>query len=196
LLRFLAHRGLHYDLTTDLALARERAPSIEARRGVVLAGDERWLTPRLMERLRAYVRGGGKLLSLGTESLRRRVTLGRDALTAPSPPQPRNALGEATAPVESLLAPLVVTPPDELGLFQGTDGVVGLFTRFEQAERPAADARIVAAAGRDPDRPAFVAYRIRSGLYVRVGTSQWSRALVGRPEVGIVTRRLWAELSR
>jgi hypothetical protein len=195
LLQYLDRRKLPYDLTTDLALARERAPSIEARRGVVLAGDERWLTPRLLERLRVYVRDGGRLASFGTESLRRTVTLTPGALTRPSPPQPHNAFGEATRPVSSLVAPLVVTA-DTIGLFRGTDGVVGLFTRFEQAERPADAGQLVAAAGREADHPAFAAYRIGRGLYVRTGTSQWSRSLVGRPEVGLVTRRLWAELSR
>lgn len=196
LLEFLDRRKLRYDLTTDLALARERAPSIEARRGVVLPGDERWLTPRLLERLRDFARGGGTVASFGTDSLRRRVTLTPTALTKPSPAERRNAFGEETRPAESLLAPLVVTPPDLLGLFAGTDGVVGLFTRFEQAETQPDGARLVSAAGRDRAKPAFAAYRIGRGLYVRTGTPQWSRALVGRPEVAGVTRRLWARLER
>ena len=195
LLGFLDRRKLPYDLTTDLALARERAPSIEARRGVVLAGDERWLTPRLESRLRDYVRGGGKLVSFGTDSLRRRVTLTATALTRPTPPASFNAFGEDTKPERLLFAPLVVTS-DTLGLFVGTDRFIGLFTRFEQADRFSGDGRLVSAAGRDPKRPAFAAYRLGRGLFVRTGTPEWSRALVGRPEVATVTRRIWVELSR
>jgi hypothetical protein len=195
LLEFLDRRKLPYDLTTDLALARERAPSIEARRGVVLAGDERWLTPRLLGRLRDYVEGGGRVASLGTDSLRRRVTLAPGALRAPTPPGRETLFGEDTRPLESLVAPLVVTT-DRLGVFRGTDGVVGLFTRFEQAERPARGAELLTNAGREAPHPAFAAYRVGRGLFVRVGTPQWSPALVGRPEVGLVTRRLWAELAR
>jgi hypothetical protein len=51
-------------------------------------------------------------------------------------------------------------------------------------------------AGRDPEKPAFAAYRFGRGLFVRVGTPQWSRALRARPEVAAVMRRLWARLER
>ena len=198
LLTFALRRKLRYDIDTDVGLVREGggAPDPEVRTGVLLAGDARWLPAAAGRALRRYVERGGVVVSLGTDSLRREVTLGPRSLSSPSGPRPQTVFGEDTKPLESLLAPLVSTPPDELGLFAGTDGVVGLFTRFEQAERPAAGGELVANAGRDPAKPAFAAYRFGRGLFVRTGTPQWSRALRSRPEVAAVMRRLWTELER
>jgi hypothetical protein len=196
LLEFLQRRKLRYDIDTDVGLARAGgAPDVDARSGVLLAGDERWLPPLVARELRAYVERGGTLVSLGTDSLRRQAQLGRRSLSSPTQPAQTTLFGEDTRPLESLLAPLVATR-DELGLFAGTDKVVGLFTRFEQAERPAQGARLVVNAGRDPAKPAFAGYRFGKGLFIRVGTPQWSRALRSRPEVAGVMRRIWAQLER
>ena len=195
LLDFLQRRKLRYDVDTDLGVARQGGITSDARTGVVLAGDERWLPPALARNLREYVESGGRLLSLGTDSLRRAVTLRRTALARPTGPRATTIFGEDTRPLQSLLAPLVATQ-DGLGLFAGTDDVVGLFTRFEQAERPAQGGRLVVNAGRDPAKPAFAAYRFGRGLFIRVGTPQWSRALRSRPEAAGVMRRIWAQLER
>ena len=50
---------------------------------------------------------------------------------------------------------------DGLGLFEGLDSFVGDFTVFEQSQGLPSAARAIAAAGRDPSQPAFVAYRPR-----------------------------------
>jgi hypothetical protein len=89
-----------------------------------------------------------------------------------------------------------VVNADSLSLFAGTDGFVGLFERFEQSQGRVAGAHLLAAAGRDPRRPAFVAYRLGSGLVVRAGTPQWASALQSDTEVARVTRNLWSLLSR
>jgi microcystin degradation protein MlrC len=176
-------------------MVRQGGVDPEARSGIVLAGDERWLPAAAGRRLREYVERGGMVVSLGTDSLRREVDLDRDALADPTGPRRTTLFGEDTRPLESLQAPLVATQ-DELGLFSGTGSVVGLFTRFEQAERPAAGGRLVVNAGRDPAKPAFAAYRLGRGLFLRVGTPQWSRALRSRPEVAAVMRRIWTQLER
>jgi hypothetical protein len=195
LLAFLQRRRLRYDIDTDVGMVRQGGVDVKARSGVVLAGDERWLPAEAGRRLREYVEAGGTVVSLGTDSLRREVDLDRDALADPTEPRRTTLFGEDTRPLESLLAPLVATR-DELGLFAGTGGVAGLFTRFEQAERPAAGGRLVVIAGRDPEKPAFAAYRIGRGVFMRVGTPQWSRALRSRPEVAAVMRRIWTQLER
>lgn len=195
LFEFLQRRRLRYDIATDVGLARQGgAPDVDARTGVLLAGDERWVPPEMGRALRGYVERGGTVVSLGTDSLRRGVQLGRRELSSPTGLRPETIFGEDPESLESLLAPLVATR-DELGLFTGTDGVVGLFTRFEQAD-PAEGAELVVNAGRDPARPAFAAYRVGRGLFIRVGTPQWSRSLRSRPEVAGVMRRIWDRLER
>jgi hypothetical protein len=195
LLAFLQRRRLRYDIDTDVGLVRQGgAPDVEARTGVLLAGDERWLPAAAGRALRDYVERGGTVVSLGTDSLRREVRLGPRELAAPTGPREETIFGEDTEPADSLLAPLVSTR-DDLGLFTGTDGVVGLFTRFEQAE-PADGATLLVNAGRDPAKPAFAAYRVGRGLFIRVGTPQWSRALRSRPEVAGVMQRIWDRLER
>jgi N,N-dimethylformamidase beta subunit-like protein/flagellar hook capping protein FlgD len=195
LLRFLDANRLGYELTTDLALARGHGPGLDRRPGIVFAGSERWFTEALDAKLRAYVEAGGRVASFGTDAFRRTVSLTPTLLADPSPPQGTNALGEQTGPAASEAAPLVVNS-DRLSLFAGTDGFVGLFERFEQSQSRVAGARVVAAAGRDPRRPAFVAYRLGNGLVVRTGTPQWARALESDTEVARVTRNLWSLLSR
>ncbi len=195
LLEFIQRRKLRYDIDTDLGTFRpgELAPP-DVLSGVLLAGDERWLPARGLRALRDYVERGGTVVSLGTDSLRREVEVGERALERPTGPRPATVFGEDTKPLESLLAPLVATQ-DELGLFAGTDDVVGLFDRFEQAERPATGGRLLVNAGRDPAKPAFAAYRFGRGLFIRVGTPQWSRSLRSRPEVAAVMQRIWAQLE-
>jgi hypothetical protein len=196
LVSFLASNGLRYDLTTDIALAAGRGPGFGGYGGVVFAGSERWFTEGLDGRLRRYVEGGGRVASFGTDALRRTVTLTPTELAGPSPPQGTNVLGEETAPVSSAAAPLVVNPGDSLGLFSGTDGYVGLFTRFEQSRRRVGGTQVVASAGRDPAHPAFIAYKLGNGLVMRAGTPQWSRMLATDSEVAAVTKNLWSLLSR
>jgi hypothetical protein len=196
LLRFLASNHLPFDLTTDVALAAGRGSGFDGHHGVVFAGSERWFTEALDRRLRAYVERGGRVASFGTDAFRRTVALAASALADPSPPQEANVLGEQTAPAGSAAAPLVVNPGDTLGLFSGTDGFIGLFTRFEQSRRRVGGTQVVASAGRDPGHPAFVAYKLGNGLVVRTGTPQWSRMLATDTEVASVTRSLWSLLSR
>jgi hypothetical protein len=195
LLTFLDRRHLPYDLTTDLALALGQGPAIAGHRGVLFAGSELWLTDTLDSRLRSYVERGGRVASFGTDAFRRTVSVSATALTGPSPAQGTNVFGEATAAASSAAAPLV-RAQDSLGLFAGSDGFVGLFTRFEQERGLVGGARILTAAGRDRKHPAFVAYTLGKGTVVRVGTPQWAQALADDSEVQAITRSTWDLLSR
>lgn len=196
LLRFLDRQRPPYDLTTDLALARGRGPGVRGRPGVAFAGSERWLTEALDLRLRGYVEAGGRVASFGTDAFRRRVALDGGRLAEPSAPEVANVFGEKTSRVEIAAAPMVVFADRRLSLFAGTDGFIGLFSEFEQSGGLVPGARLLATAGRDAKRPAFVAYRLGRGLVVRVGAPGWSRALAGGAEVARVTRRIWTLLSR
>ena len=75
LLAWLDRRGHRYDITTDVALAAGRGPRLEDHQGVILPSDVRWLPRALQQRLRRYVRDGGRVATFGIDSLRRQVTL-------------------------------------------------------------------------------------------------------------------------
>ncbi|MEA2307951.1 MAG: hypothetical protein QOI65_237, partial [Thermoleophilaceae bacterium] len=124
LLRFLDGAGIPYELTTDLALARDRGPRLAGYPGVVLAGDEPWLTPGLAAELRGYVQAGGRVASFGAASLRRRASVTPTAVARPTPPARVNALGEVTRVTGTRPATLAASA-DGLSLFTGTNGVTG-----------------------------------------------------------------------
>ena len=193
LMRFLGRRD--YDLTTDLALARNSGPKLRSYQGLMFVGDERWLPPQLNRRLRAYVQGGGKVASFGTDAFRRRVNVTDQLLTDPSPPERTNVFSERTSPLRSEPAPLV-RERDTLKLFAGTDGLIGLFETFERSDALVGGARLETSAGRDPGKPVFVGYRLGQGIVVRVGVRGWAAALDDGEEEANVTRRIWALLSR
>jgi hypothetical protein len=195
LLRFLDRERLPYDLTTDLALARGHGPRLGGRSGVLFASDETWLTDKLDVALRDYVDAGGRIASFGTNSFRRRVSVGPTALSAPTLPERVNVFGEQTAPARIVPAPMVVNE-DRLGLFAHTDNFVGLFSRFEQSQGLVPGARVLTSAGRDAQHPAFVAYRLGKGLMIRTGTPDWASSIAGDIELTQVTRRIWTLLSR
>ncbi|GAC1325579.1 MAG: hypothetical protein NVSMB25_24200 [Thermoleophilaceae bacterium] len=195
LLRFADRRRLRYDLTTDEALARGLGPALRGHRGVIFAGSERWTPAALQADLRRYVASGGRVASFASDSFHRTVALDGGHLSAPGRRRAQDAFGERTAFAASLRAPLVASL-DQLGLFAGTNGAIGLFTSFEQSVAVPRGAALVAAAGRDPARPSLVAYRLGRGMVVRTGTSQWSAAIAGDRQVADVTAGLWSLLSR
>ncbi|MEA2398018.1 MAG: hypothetical protein QOK25_1574 [Thermoleophilaceae bacterium] len=195
LLRFLDGAGLRYDLTTDLALARGHVPPLTGRTGIALAGDEPWLTPGLAVELRAYVSAGGRVASFGWDSLRRHVGVTATSLLAPTPAARVNALGEATAPHQGPPATIAASV-DGLGLFAGTGGLVGPFTRFDESHGLPRGTTALTSAGRDAQHPALVGYRIGRGLVIRLGTPQWNGSLGTLSTAAEVTKRTWALLSR
>ena len=148
LLAFLDRANERYDLTTDLALLRGTGPGlVRNRAGVVLAGDTRWLPPTVEAALRGYVQRGGRLLSLGTDSLRRTVRLRGDRLTEPSPPASVDAFGTRLAPLAPERARLLAFPDDRIGLWKGADGLISGFDRVEQTRGLGAGTRLAAGAG-------------------------------------------------
>ena len=196
LLRFLSRERIPYEITTDIALAQGRGPQIAGHTGVLFAGDETWLTNKLDLALRSYVEGGGRVASFGTDAFRRGVGLAGTQLINPSAPERVNVFGEQTSELRSPPAPMQVNQ-DTLGLFAGiSGGLFGLFNQFEQSKQLVGGTQVLSAAGRDPQHPAFIAYRLGKGIVVRAGTSEWASSLAGDIELTDVTRRLWSLLSR
>jgi hypothetical protein len=199
LLGFLDRARLAYDLTTDLALARGEGPALGNAPGIAIGGSAIWLPRRLRERLLGEVEAEGKAVALfGGQSLRRSVALAGARLRDPSPPRPDDLFGERTRPERvDPPAPLAVER-DRLDLFAGVDGLFGEFDLIERSVSLPEGARLLSAAGREPDAPAFVGYRLGDGTVVRTGTPQWTRQLDERAldiEVPRVTRRIWGLLD-
>jgi flagellar hook capping protein FlgD/N,N-dimethylformamidase beta subunit-like protein len=196
---FLTRIRANYDLTTDVALAGGMTPGIAGHNGVLLAGSERWLTPKLNLQLRRFVAGGGTVVSFGQDALRRGVDLQHGTLVNPTRRQRSDVFGERTTPFASPQAPLVLSQ-DKLGLFAGSDGFIGSFTQFERSNALDPKAALLTAGGRagasGQTKPDFVAYSLGKGLVIRAGTGQWPQALAQSPEVANATRRMWTLLSR
>jgi len=198
LLAQLDRKGRRYDLTTDVALARGEGPKLDGHRGVILAGDARWLDERVARALRGFVRAGGRLLSAGTDSLRRSVTLtpaGR--ATAPTPPTARDLFGARLRPVVRPPAPVtLVNVTDDIDLFAGTAGQFTGIDAFEQTldVRGGSSAIAAAAATQEDARQVIVAARFGDGLVIRPGLPGFSASLRDNPELAALLDRAWTLL--
>jgi hypothetical protein len=203
LLRFLDDDLLRYDLTTDAALATGAGPTLEGRRGVVLAGDARWLTPELRTLLRGYVRRGGRVWSLGVDALRRTATLRDGRLVEPSPPRPTDALGarprQPLEQVEGTATATMTTYLDDpaIDLFAGTGGAFPGYGSYEVLASLAPTAELLSAAGPVAETPVIAAWRLGDGLAIHTGLPELAEhALAGDLDAAALVRRLWAILAR
>lgn len=201
LLRFLDANLMRYDLTTDLALATGAGPPLGSARGVVLAGDFRWIAPQLRDKLRRYVQDGGRVWSLGTDSLRRTLQLSGGALRGPSGPQATDALGGRPQ------QPLVHTAADEtatmtayvegaLGLFHGTSGTFGGYDGYETLAGVMPGARLDGQAGAQADQPVIADWTLGRGFAIHTGLPQLAaRAQQGDPDAAALVQRIWVLLG-
>jgi hypothetical protein len=198
LLAELDRKGRRYDLTTDVALARGEGPQLAGHRGVILAGDTRWLDARVARSLRSFVRDGGRLLSVGTQSLRRSVTLtlgGRAIM--PTLPTARDLFGARLRPIVRPPAPVtVVNVIDDIDLFSGTAGQFAGIDAFEQTldVRGGTSAIAAAAATQDGARQVIVASRLGDGLVIRPGLPDFSAKVHDDAELSELLDRVWTVL--
>jgi hypothetical protein len=198
LLAQLDRKGRRYDLTTDVALARGEGPKLGDHRGVIIAGDARWLDGRAARALRGFVRDGGRLLSVGTRSLRRSVsfTPGGRAIS-PTLPTGRDLFGARLRPVVRPRAPVtLVNVSDAIDLFAGTAGQFGGIESYEQTVdvRGGSEAIAAAAATRDGDRQVIVAARVGKGIVIRTGLPDFSARVRESPELAELLDRAWTLL--
>jgi hypothetical protein len=202
LLEQLDRGGRRYDLTTDVALAAgdgAGAAALAAHRGVVIAGDARWLDAGLARALRSYVRGGGRVLSIGTSSLRRSVTLtpGGRAID-PTLPTPRDLFGARLRMVVRSPEPVTLAGVrDTIDLFAGGAGAFGGIEAFEQTLDVPGGSQAVAAAAATEDgrRLVIVAARLGKGLVIRPGLPDFSARLHDDPELATLLDRSWTLLA-
>lgn len=203
LLRFLDRNSIRYDLTSDLDLALSDAPRASDRKGVLLAGSERWTPRPLARRLRRYVQDGGRIATFGPETLRRAVALRANGaetggeLLRPAQPSADDPFGARLEPLRRTKQPAQIAQvagDPGYGLLTGSDGTLEGFSVFEESPPPGSSSRqkILAALGvpppePDPDAPAdapvpeerhaLTAVELGKGLVIRVGLPQWTGRL-------------------
>lgn len=199
LLSQLDREGRRYDITTDIALARGEGPELVGHRGVIIAGDARWLDGRVARGLRSFVRAGGTVLSAGTESLRRSITLTpRGRAITPTLPTQRDLFGARLRSIVRPAEPVsLVNVADEIDLFAGTAGQFDGIAAFEQTldVRGGADAVVAAAATQEsPPRQVIVAARFGEGLVIRPGLPDFSAGLQDSLELAELLDRMWTLL--
>jgi hypothetical protein len=184
-----------FDLTTDIELA-SRPKLLTAHKGVVLVGDSDWLPDPLGDRLRTWVEGGGKVVSFGTGSLRRSVTVANGSLTRPTRASAFDIFGSALSPLRSGTVELLAGD-DAIQLFHGTDGSFQGFVTREETVDPGRDAKVVSLAATADGKPVIVALALKKGLVIRTGLPQWpDRARSGDANVQALTRQALALVSR
>jgi hypothetical protein len=200
LLTFLDASLMRYDLTTDAALATREGPTLQGHAGVVLAGDERWVTPGLRRQLRTYVRAGGRVWSLGVGSLRQGVGLDRGQLLAPTPPETTDALG--ARPRQPLVRPdvpatITIDLDDpSLGLFAGTGGSFAGYDVYETLAPFAPPAQLLSSAGAEPEVPVIAGWQLGDGIAIHTGLPQLAaRARDGDLDAAALVRRIWTILG-
>jgi hypothetical protein len=196
---WLDHTHRRYDITTDLALALGQGPKLEGHKGVLIPGDARWITRRLGVQLRAFVRGGGHLASLGTDSLLRRVQIStHERLYAPTPPAPADVFGARLRPLVRGHVTLQ-SLTDELQLFAETNGTYGPFGSYEATRSFGPDADLassaVIASGGVLGRPVIVAEHFGKGVVIRTGLPEVPDRLSAGGPVTTLMERIWTLLA-
>ena len=151
LLIFLDRARVRYDLTSDLDLALSTAPRASDRKGVLLAGSERWVPRGLARRLRRYALDGGRVATFGIETLRRGVTVRANGsetageLLRPTQPTAQDPFGATLAPVrrpeDGPVAISQLAGDPGYGLFTGSDGTLEGFSAFEESPPPGSGSR-------------------------------------------------------
>lgn len=203
LLRWLDRNGKRYDITTDLALALKRGPQLAGHHGVLIPGDARWLPGSVRVALRAFVKGGGTVVSTGTDSLRRSVSLdAKGRLADPSPAKTTDLFGARLAPVVRKSTNLeLFTEDPETDLFGGADGLFPDVDAWEATERVGDEADLVSNAVTSVtygSKTVIVAARFGKGLVIRPGYPSFAHRVATNadPATSALMARMWTLLSR
>jgi hypothetical protein len=195
LLEYLDRFHRAYDLTTDLALIERVGPALAGHAAVVLAGSERWLPPSFLSALRSYVLGGGRVLSLGLDSLRGRVDLRGGYALNPSGPGNSDALGASFGPLAQG-GGLITVASDDLGIFSGTSGALTIPGSYEPITGVVRPGKIASWAVTSSGAQPIVGYRLGQGVVVDVALKEFASSLAGNVDAQEVLSRIWTVLSR
>jgi hypothetical protein len=201
LLGYLERHHLRYDLTTDVALAEGANPGLAGRRAVVFSGAEHWLPASLVPRLRTFAHGGGRVVSIGTDALRRTVVITQtpQGLVAgrPTVAAATDLFGAQLGSVVRQRHPLLtlVIPPDRLRLFSQTSGAFTGFNAYQPIASLTPPAKMLSSAGVSSQSPSIAAFRYGNGLVVNVGLVGFEQSLRHNLDSQALVDRLWAVLA-
>ncbi len=200
LLRYLSAHDLSYQLTTDVALAEDRGPSLADRGGVVFPEGEQFVPAGLQLILRGFVRGGGRVLTLGT-----RTFSGVSHITgfpvAPRASRPRATAVDLFGATRGQLTPtggeLISSVSDDAFNLFGDAGEFGGFSQYQPIRPPsAAAAGTVSAVGIGSAAPAIVAFHYGSGTVVEVGLAGFAASLAHNADSDNLLSNVWQLLSQ
>ncbi|HWI70830.1 MAG TPA: FlgD immunoglobulin-like domain containing protein [Baekduia sp.] len=201
--RWLDGQGKRYDITTDLALALGRGPTLAGHHGVLIPGDARWLPAKVRVALRAFVKAGGTVVSTGTDSLRRSVAFdpATGRLVKPSARKPTDLFGARLGNLVSKPTNLTLFTNDPgIDLFLGADGIFPDVAAWEPTERVGDEADLLSNAVTDDDaaKTVVIAARFGKGLVIRPGFPSFAQraAADSDPATSALMARMWTLLSR
>jgi hypothetical protein len=201
-LAYLDKAHLGYDLTTDFGLTTGSGPAMSRSRAVVLAGDERWVPSSFGAALRSFVQNGGRVLSLGIDSLRRGVTVRTTALSAvalrPRGPTPYDVFGARVGALQTHNRDFILVIRDRLRIFSTTSAAFPGFRSFQPFASVAAPAGpIESAAGTSNATTTIIGFPRGRGVVVEIGLPGFGTSLVhGNTDTQELIRRLWTVLAR
>ena len=196
LIDYLRSAGLQFDLTSDLAYANGAGPPLDNYSGVVLAGDERWVTASFGGSLARYVQQGGRILSLGIGSLQRSVRIDGGQALDPSRAQRVDFLDGRPLPVKPSHGALLLVQRDDLGLFRGGASPLSGYRTYQPFARPQAPARLRSSLGVSNTSPAVIGYSLGHGVVVDIGLPGFASSLAHQVEAQQLLGNVWSLLSR
>jgi hypothetical protein len=199
LLSYLNAEHLSYQLTTDVALAEGAGPVLADRGGVVFAAGEDFLPAALESILRGFVRGGGRVLAIGTGSFS-----GSSHISGfPAAPRAQAPLltgldpfGARRGPITPTGGQLISELSDPLSLFVGATAFSG-FGEYQPIQPPAGTAAgSVSAAGIGSGAPAIVAFHYGGGTVIEVGLPGFASSLAHYSDSQQLLTNAWQLLAQ
>jgi hypothetical protein len=187
------HRA--YDLTTDVGLVSGFGPTLQGHTGVILAGSLRWLPSSLASTLRAYVANGGHVVSIGTDSMLRSVTVAGQHALRPSKPAAADPFGAKPGAVVLHSSNLITVIRDGLGIFSQTSGAFPGFHNYQSIPSVASPGQVASEAGATTSAPSIVGYRLERGTVVDIGLIGFGSSLAHNVDAQELTNSLWKMLS-
>lgn len=200
LLQYLEQLHMHYQLTTDVALALGTGPSLEGHPGVILDGSFSWLPSGLAGELRTYVAGGGHLLALGIGSLQAQAPVNPSparSATGPTAGPPKSTrldpFGAQHGAVQPVSGALITELSDPLRIFGPASAFTG-FSEYQTIEPPAGTKASLAGVG--APAPAIAGFPVARGTVVEVGLNGFGANLQRDESARDLLARVWKQFKR